>query len=128
MSTSFRSLKAFQRLRPSRIEESDSDWPPRPADDEIGSTVLAASIQTIKDRVVQVLGGRVKSNQYGEHLSVRYWCAQPARFLPDLRSLKLLLPDNANEIADPDQWLFLDTETTGLAGGSASGTPATATR
>jgi uncharacterized protein YprB with RNaseH-like and TPR domain len=120
MSTSFRSLKAFQRLRPSRIEESDSDWPPRPADVEVGSSTRADSIRAIKDRVVQILGGRVKANQYGEHLSVRYWCAQPARFLPDLRALKLLLPDNASEIADPDQWLFLDTETTGLAGGSGT--------
>ncbi len=120
MSGSFRSLKAFQRLRPSRPDESDSDWPPRPADDESGSIPAAVLIQTIKDRVTQVLGGRVKTNQYGEHLSVRYWCAQPARFLPDLRALKLLMPDNANEIADPDQWLFLDTETTGLAGGSGT--------
>jgi uncharacterized protein len=120
MSTPFRSLKAFQRHRPSRPDESDGEWPPRPAEDESGSIPPAVLVQTIKDRVTQVLGGRVKSNQYGEHLSVRYWCAQPARFLPDLRALKLLMPDNASEIADPDRWLFLDTETTGLAGGSGT--------
>jgi len=120
MSTSYRSLKAFQRLQPRRLEESDSDWPPRPAEDETGSIAPAKLIHTIKDRVAQVLGGRVKTNQHGDYMSVRYWCAQPARFLPDLRALKLLLPDSVNEIADPDQWLFLDTETTGLAGGSGT--------
>ena len=30
------------------------------------------------------------------------------------------MPDVADEIADPEQWLFLDTETTGLAGGSGT--------
>jgi hypothetical protein len=32
----------------------------------------------------------------------------------------LLIPDTPDAIADPDQWLFLDTETTGLAGGSGT--------
>jgi tetratricopeptide (TPR) repeat protein len=31
-----------------------------------------------------------------------------------------LSPEAPDEIADPDQWLFLDTETTGLAGGSGT--------
>jgi hypothetical protein len=30
------------------------------------------------------------------------------------------MPDAPDEVADPDQWLFLDTETTGLAGGSGT--------
>src|SRR4051812_36418124 len=120
MSTSYRSLKAFQRLSPRRSEEWDSAWPPRVLDDEIGSLASAKPIQALRDHVAHVLGGRVKTNQYGEYLSVRYWCAQPARFLPDLRALKLLMPDSVSEIADPEQWLFLDTETTGLAGGSGT--------
>ena len=40
--------------------------------------------------------------------------------MPDTCALKLLLPDTPDEVADPDQWLFLDTETTGLAGGSGT--------
>jgi len=40
--------------------------------------------------------------------------------LPDTRALKLLVPDTPDEVADPDHWLFLDTETTGLAGGSGT--------
>ena len=120
MSAPYRNIKAFQRPHPRHFAESDSDWLPRPADDEIGSIPPAKLIQTIKDRVAQVLGGRVKSNQHGDYLSLRCWCAQPARFSPDVRALKLLMPDSVNEIADPDQWLFLDTETTGLAGGSGT--------
>src|ERR1051326_3480227 len=115
MSESYRSLKALQRPQSRCSAESDNNCPPRPADDEIGAIPPAKLIQTIKDRVAEVLGGRVKSNQYGDYLSLRCWCAQPARFLPDLRALKLLVPDSVSESADPEQWLFLDTETTGLA-------------
>jgi hypothetical protein len=71
-------------------------------------------------RLSEALGATPKTNQYGEYLSVRCWCAQPPRYSPDLRALRLLLPEAPDEIADPDQWLFLDTETTGLAGGSGT--------
>jgi hypothetical protein len=72
------------------------------------------------ERVAQILGATTKTNQYGEYLSVRCWCAQPPKYLPDARALKLLLQAAPDEISDPDQWLFLDTETTGLAGGSGT--------
>ena len=71
-------------------------------------------------RLSQVLGATAKTNQCGNYLSVRCWCAQPPRYSPDLRALRLLMPDALDQIADPDQWLFLDTETTGLAGGSGT--------
>jgi uncharacterized protein len=45
---------------------------------------------------------------------------EEAHASPELRALRLLLPDAADEISDPEQWLFLDTETTGLAGGSGT--------
>lgn len=51
---------------------------------------------------------------------MRCCCAQPSQYSPDPRALRLLVPDAVDEIADPDQWLFLDTETTGLAGGSGT--------
>jgi RNase_H superfamily len=72
------------------------------------------------ERLAQVLGATTKTNQYGEFLSVRCWCAQPPSFSPDPRALKLLLPETPEEIANPDEWLFLDTETTGLSGGSGT--------
>ena len=71
-------------------------------------------------RLSEALGATPKTNQYGDYLSVRCWCAQPPRYSPDLRALRLLLPEAPDEIADPEQWLFLDTETTGLAGGSGT--------
>src|SRR5215469_6551434 len=78
------------------------------------------AIQYDPDPLSQALGATPKTNQYGDYLSVRCWCAQPPRYCPDLRALRLLLPEAPEEIADPEQWLFLDTETTGLAGGSGT--------
>ena len=71
-------------------------------------------------RLSEALGATPKTNQYGEYLSVRCWCAQPPQYTPDLRALRLLIPEAPDEIADAEQWLFLDTETTGLAGGSGT--------
>jgi len=71
-------------------------------------------------RLSQVLGATPKTNEHGDYLSLRCWCAQPPRYSPDARALKLLMPDAPDMIADPDEWLFLDTETTGLAGGSGT--------
>ena len=78
------------------------------------------TIQYDPQRLSQVLGATPKTNQYGEYLSVRCWCAQPPRYSPELGALKLLMPEAPEAIADPGQWLFLDTETTGLAGGSGT--------
>jgi uncharacterized protein YprB with RNaseH-like and TPR domain len=39
---------------------------------------------------------------------------------PDSSAVRLLSPDGPENILDPEQWLFLDTETTGLAGGSGT--------
>lgn len=72
------------------------------------------------NRLAQMLGATVKTNQHGEHLSLHCWSAQPARYEPDTRALRLLMPEAPDAVADPEQWLFLDTETTGLAGGSGT--------
>src|SRR6266853_2354083 len=72
------------------------------------------------DRLAQILGASVKTNQYGAHLCLHCWFGEPARFTPDIRALQLLVPDAPEEVADPEQWIFLDTETTGLAGGSGT--------
>ena len=72
------------------------------------------------EHLCRILGATEKTNQYGGYISVRCWCAQPPQYEPDLGALRLLLPGAVDEIADPEQWLFLDTETTGLAGGSGT--------
>src|SRR6202166_174199 len=78
------------------------------------------------DRLAELLGARINRNHYGEHLSLQQWYATPEMCSPDARSLSLLLPqspdaqDFAKLAIDPEQWLFLDTETTGLAGGTGT--------
>jgi uncharacterized protein YprB with RNaseH-like and TPR domain len=95
--------------------------------------------------LARLIGATVKRNRFGEHLAVRRWYAAPEQcFAKDddraARALRLLLPAqsrpaskssakstaragsprDAERIFDPSQWLFLDTETTGLAGGSGT--------
>jgi uncharacterized protein YprB with RNaseH-like and TPR domain len=78
------------------------------------------------DRLAELLGARINRNHYGEHLSLQRWYSTPEMCSPDARSLSLILPhsvdaeDSARAAIDPEQWLFLDTETTGLAGGTGT--------
>ena len=118
MSTRYVSLKALQR--PPRSEKAEGRWHPVLLDETRGLPSRTAGIRPHLERLAQVLGATAKTNQYEEYLSVRCWCAQPPRFVPDPRALRLLIPDTPDEVADPDQWLFLDTETTRLAGGSGT--------
>jgi hypothetical protein len=118
MSMRYVSLKALQRSSRSETQER---WHPTLLDDDTGGLPSrAGTIRPNMERLDQILGAATKTNQYGEYFSVRCWCAQPPRFSPDARALKLLVTGAPDEIADPDQWLFLDTETTGLAGGSGT--------
>jgi uncharacterized protein len=119
MSIRYVSLKALQRSHSARSNTPESSWHVPLLNDD-GGLSRARPIRTDPERLACVLGGTAKTNQYGDYLSVRCWCAQPPQYSPDLRALKLLLPEAADEIADPEQWLFLDTETTGLAGGSGT--------
>jgi len=116
MSMRYTSLKALQRPPRSAPAETTS-YPPLLGDgDGISQHIARPKVE----RLAQVLGATTKTNQHGEFLSVRCWCAQPPSFSPDPRALKLLLPEAPEEIADPGEWLFLDTETTGLSGGSGT--------
>lgn len=87
------------------------------------------------DDLASLLGGEPASNLFGEHLRIRKWYAEPAQGPPPSDALGLLLPRSAQRPAeagpqdeaalsslagDPERWLFLDTETTGLAGGSGT--------
>jgi uncharacterized protein YprB with RNaseH-like and TPR domain len=87
---------------------------------------VSANVPREADCISRLLGGRINRNHYGEHLSVQRWYATPELCVPDERSLSLLLPqtlyaeDLLQSACDPEQWLFLDTETTGLAGGTGT--------
>ena len=83
------------------------------------------------DHLAALLGAEIRRNRYGEHLAARQWHAVPERCEPDPRALRLLLPPGprvsprnseraVEHAADAGRWLFLDTETTGLAGGTGT--------
>jgi len=80
-------------------------------------------------RLAEILGASPSSNRFGEHLALRKWFPEPVGAAPDLGApegelnpdaLRLIAPGETAEVADPRQWLFLDTETTGLAGGTGT--------
>jgi uncharacterized protein YprB with RNaseH-like and TPR domain len=81
-----------------------------------------------EDMLGQLLGAGVAKNHFGEHLAVRNWFSTPEFAEPSPTALELLsrLKDESLSrktriaIADPTKWLFLDTETTGLAGGTGT--------
>jgi len=115
MSIRYTSLKAL--LRPPRSAPEESTGPTLLLD---GDGISSHTVRPDVERLAHVLGATTKANRYGEFLSVRCWCAQPPRFSPDPKALKLLLSNAPEEISDPGEWLFLDTETTGLSGGSGT--------
>jgi uncharacterized protein len=80
-----------------------------------------------RDNLAAALGAGVGRNRYGEYLVTRQWHATPEMCTAEAEVLRLLLPvalERAERTircaADPGQWLFLDTETTGLAGGTGT--------
>ncbi len=81
-----------------------------------------------EDTLARLLGAGVSSNHFGEHLAVRNWFSTPEFVEPQLACLQLLSQHRDETVArrtrealaDPEKWLFLDTETTGLAGGTGT--------
>jgi uncharacterized protein len=81
-----------------------------------------------EDALSRLLGAAIASNHYGEHVSVSNWFSTPEFAEPSAVTLELLCRtrDVAHSkrtqaaLADPAKWLFLDTETTGLNGGTGT--------
>src|SRR5499427_4378542 len=81
-----------------------------------------------EDVLGQLLGAGVARNHFGEHLAVRNWFSTPEYIEPSQVSLELLSRTRDQPISrktraavdDPAKWLFLDTETTGLSGGTGT--------
>jgi len=93
--------------------------------------IAADPIAESGDRLTQLLGAEIGRNRYGEHMVARQWYSSPEMCTPDAGVLRLLLPPGRRvtprdveravlEASEPNQWLFLDTETTGLAGGTGT--------
>lgn len=79
------------------------------------------------DALLARLGAQLGKNRYGEHLVYRQWYTAPEMCEPSEEVLRLILPPKceASEqmlrcAIDLEKWLFLDTETTGLAGGTGT--------
>lgn len=115
-----RGLRAFQR-RSFSTTNSDAESNEHTSflnDGEWDSPGATSQMQG--ERLAYILGATTKTNRYGKHLSLHCRFGEPSQFCPDMRALRLLVPDAQEQIADPEQWLFLDVESTGLAGGSGT--------
>ena len=81
-----------------------------------------------EDSLARLVGAVIATNHYGEHVSVRTWFSSPEFAEPADLTLELLSRTRdatlskrtRAALADPAKWLFLDTETTGLAGGTGT--------
>jgi len=79
-------------------------------------------------RLAELLEAQTNRNRFGEHLFLRRWFSEPvaAGTAPapdgtlDSFVVRLLDPGAPNSALDPQNWLFLDTETTGIAGGTGT--------
>jgi hypothetical protein len=81
-----------------------------------------------EDSLSRLLGAALATNRYGQHVLVRNWFSSPEFAEFSEVSLELLSRSRDEALskrmraalADPSKWLFLDTETTGLAGGTGT--------
>jgi hypothetical protein len=81
-----------------------------------------------EDSLARLIGAGVAKNHFGEHLAVRNWFSTPEFSQPSTIALELLSRTRDESLTrrtraaleDSDKWLFLDTETTGLAGGTGT--------
>ena len=120
----FASLAA---LRPSKKEASASCEGSTTACSAVNLATqgFSTALPDGAERLAALLEGKALSNSYGEHMTVRKWFSEPIGFPApegalDADALRLLAPDACAAVADPTQWLFLDTETTGLMGGTGT--------
>src|ERR1700688_627839 len=92
----------------------------------IRSTTLREPCE--EDRMARLLGAGVSTNRFGEHLAVRNWFSTPEFVTPHSACLQLLCQQRDEVVSrracaaleNPEKWLFLDTETTGLAAGTGT--------
>src|SRR5215469_18537691 len=80
-------------------------------------------------RLAEILGAKINTNRFGEHLGLRRWFSGPrdeesVHAVPQspfaAAVLRLLDPNAPSCALNLQEWLFLDTETTGIAGGTGT--------
>jgi uncharacterized protein len=86
------------------------------------SRPLAPSLETTSssERLMQLLEGENRVNRLGSHIRVQRRFDEPAAGNLEPRALQRIASGPMDILGDSSQWLFLDTETTGLAGGSGT--------
>ena len=80
------------------------------------------------DEVARLLGALCQKTKFGQHLTIRNWYSTPEFSEPAPTALDLLARSKNETLSrktraaleNPEKWLFLDTETTGLAGGTGT--------
>jgi uncharacterized protein len=123
MRDKFASLAALKPAKPiPRPSGADATIPFHPTLSRRG---FSPALPDGAEELAKLLEGKALSNHFGEHLAVRKWFSEPVGFpAPEgelnASALRLLAPGACAEVADPRQWLFLDTETTGLMGGTGT--------
>jgi uncharacterized protein YprB with RNaseH-like and TPR domain len=136
----FARVKALKNPR-TEIARSfaDSAYTHKPATsqerNEVRPRGFSQNIPEGAERLAEILGAKLVQNQFGEHLALRKWFSDVANGVKtdcsplghgiadervDASALRLLLPGAPDEVGDPRQWLFLDTETTGIMGGTGT--------
>jgi uncharacterized protein YprB with RNaseH-like and TPR domain len=83
------------------------------------TSALSAARASNSEQLIRLVGGESILNRLGGHIRVRSRLPQPKAKALGPNALRLLAPDGA-DICDSGKWLFLDTETTGLAGGTGT--------
>jgi uncharacterized protein len=115
-------IDKFARLAALRpLENAIVPYGQMPAEDSPGAGIDECTL-------ARLLGATIFSTKYGNHLSIRNWYATPE--FPQVAPAALDLLCKTRDAAqtkqwreaaeDPEKWLFLDTETTGLAGGTGT--------
>jgi hypothetical protein len=112
----FASLAALRPIKRSAVE---------PREITTQSPGFSPALPEGAELLARLLEAATSTNDFGEHLTVRKWFSEPIGCEPpdgaiQESALRLLAPKASEELADPSQWLFLDTETTGLMGGTGT--------
>jgi uncharacterized protein len=72
------------------------------------------------DLLIRLLDGEIVHNRFGSHIRAQNRFPQPCVTELSSRALHLLEPGSVESACDAAKWVFLDTETTGLAGGTGT--------
>ncbi len=120
-----RLLDRLQALHPASCREASA----RAAQVDRPSRGHSPDFPQGAERLIELLGAQIHGNEFGNHVALRKWYAEPVTAAThlgpldgelDQAVLRLLAPGAAREVADPRRWLFLDTETTGITGGTGT--------